>query len=150
MKKTLFTILVPIIIISMLILTQWWYVLPMDGPDVLFWGFPFAFIGEGFHTSMSFQLFLVDLCIDILCYTIFWLIVFLIIKKKWPTFTISKWMYRIVWTLAIVLVLSSSFIVSISEPIFKMKRNYDWQIMTTGYKFIWQSTPRPDINKFHP
>lgn len=150
MKKTLFTIIAPIIIISMLILTQWWYVLPMDGPDALFWGFPFAFIGEGFHTSMSFQLFLVDLCIDILCYTIFWLIVFLIIKKKWPTFTISKWMYRIVWTLAIVLVLSSSFIVSISEPIFKMKRNYDWQIMTTGYKFIWQSTPRPDINKFHP
>ena len=134
----------------MLIFTKWWYVLPVDGPDVLFWGFPFAFIGEGFHTSMSFQLFLVDLFIDILCYTIFWLIVFLIIKKKWPTFTISKWMYRIVWALAIVLVLSSCFIVSISNPIFKSKRNYDWQIMTSGYKFIWQSTPRPDINKFHP
>ena len=150
MKKTLFAILLPIIITSMLIFTKWWYVLPVDGPDVLFWGFPFAFIGEGFHTSMSFQLFLVDLFIDILCYTIFWLIVFLIIKKKWPTFTISKWMYRIVWALAIVLVLSSCFIVSISNPIFKSKRNYDWQIMTSGYKFIWQSTPRPDINKFHP
>ena len=150
MKKTLFTIIAPIIIISMLIFTKWWYVLPVDGPDVLFWGFPFAFIGEGFHTSMSFQLFLVDLFIDTLCYTIFWLIVFLIIKKKWPTFTISNWMYRIVWALAIVLVLSSCFIVSISNPIFKSKRNYDWQIMTSGYKFIWQSTPRPDINKFHP
>jgi len=71
MKKTLFTILLPIIITSMLIFTKWWYVLPVDGPDVLFWGFPFAFIGEGFHTSMSFQIFLLNWLADVLCYTIF-------------------------------------------------------------------------------
>jgi hypothetical protein len=59
-------------------------------------------------------------------------------------------MYRAVWTISIVLVLFSGFIIGISDPIFKFKKNYDWQIMTSGYKFIWQSTPRPDINKFHP
>jgi hypothetical protein len=150
MKKTLFTILLPIIITSMLIFTKWWYVLPVDGPDVLFWGFPLAFIGEGFHTSMSFQIFLLNWFVDILCYTIFWLIVFLIIKKLRPTFSISRWMYRAVWTISIVLVLFNGFIIGISDPIFKLKKNYDWQIMTSGYKFIWQSTPRPDINKFHP
>jgi len=150
MKKTLFTILLPIIITSMLIFTKWWYVLPVDGPDVLFWGFPFAFIGEGFHTSMSFQIFLLNWLADVLCYTIFWLIVFLIFKKLRPTFSVSRWMYRAFWTISIVLVLFSGFIIGISDPIFKFKKNYDWQIMTSGYKFIWQSTPRPDINKFHP
>ena len=46
----------------------WWFALPIDGPDKFYWGFPFAFLGEGFHTSMSYQFFILELIADFIIY----------------------------------------------------------------------------------
>lgn len=134
----------------MFIITKWWYALPADGPDKLFWGFPLAFMGEGFHTSMSLQFFVFEFLADFVVY--FTIIFFLVLAcRKWfPNFQISKIVTKTVWVLTFMLLIGFSFIVTTSNPIFKIKRNYDWKVLQTGSVYIWQKTPRPDIDQYHP
>ncbi len=57
MKQMTIKLTLPLTIILMFFITKWWYAIPVDGPEKLYWGFPLAFMGEGFHTSMSLQFF---------------------------------------------------------------------------------------------
>jgi hypothetical protein len=138
----------PLTIISMFIITKWWYALPVDGPDKMYWGFPFAFMGEGFHTSMSLQFFILAFLADFIVYSTIILLLVLAFLKWFPAFLISKIVSKTVWVLTIVLLIGFGFIVTTSNPVFQAKRNYDWRILTTGYVFIWQATPSPDIHKY--
>jgi hypothetical protein len=144
MKQMTLKLTVPLTIISMFLITKWWFVLPIDGPDKLYWGFPLAFMGEGFHTSMSLQFFVLEFLADFMVY---FSVVFLLVVAftKWfPALHISKIITKIVWVLTFVLLIGFSIIVATSNPIFKIKRNYDWHVMATGHVFIFQATPRPD------
>jgi hypothetical protein len=132
----------------MFIITKWWYTLPVDGPDKLYWGFPFAFMGEGFHTSMSLQFFALEFLADFMVYFSITLLLVLAFTKWFSTFQISKIFTKTVWLLNLVLLIGFGFIVTTSNPIFKIKRNYDWRVMATGHVFIFQSTPRPDITQY--
>jgi len=42
-------------IVSFPVFTIWWYAIPVDGVDTIYWGFPFPYIGEGWHTSGAMQ-----------------------------------------------------------------------------------------------
>lgn len=139
----------PATIISFLLFTKWWFALPVDGPDKLYWGFPFAFVGEGFHTSGSLQFFIFEWVADALIYFLFWLAIFFFLKSFKSQWVIKKTVVRFVWSLAIVFLMGAGVLVSISNPVFHFKRPYEWQVMETGYTFIWQQTPRPDIGKYH-
>jgi hypothetical protein len=68
MKKQIVQLTLALTSISMYSVTKWWYTLPVDGPDKLYWGFPLAFMGEGFHTSMSLQFFVLEFLADFLVY----------------------------------------------------------------------------------
>lgn len=144
----LFKTALPLTILLMFIITKWWYTLPVDGPDKLYWGFPFAFMGEGFHTSMSLQFFGLEFLADFMVY--FSVIILLVLAfKKWlPAFQISKIFTKTVWLLNLVLLIGFGFLVTTSNPIFKIKRNYDWKVLQTGSVYFWQKTPRPDINQY--
>lgn len=132
----------------MFIITKWWYAIPVDGPDKLYWGFPLAFMGEGFHTSMSLQFYVLEFLADFVVYftVIFWLVV--AFTKWYPTFKISKIVAKTIWALTLIFLFGFSFIVTTSNPIFKIKRDYDWKVLETGSVYIWQKTPRPDITQY--
>lgn len=134
----------------MFLVTKWWFALPVDGPDKIYWGFPFAFIGEGFHTSMSYQIFLTEFILDFVVYLSFWLLLFIVTRKWINEIIIPKLIIKLVWFLSLILISIFAVIMSFSNPVFHAKRDYDWHVMKTGSVFLWQTTPRPDITQFHP
>lgn len=132
----------------MFFITKWWYAIPVDGPEKLYWGFPLAFMGEGFHTSMSLQFFGLAFLADFAVYFTVMLLLVVAFKKWFPAFQLPKIVTKTVWVLTIILLFGFGFIVTTSNPIFKIKRNYDWKVLQTGSIFIWQKTPRPDITPY--
>lgn len=141
MKQLTIRWILSLTIISMFLITKWWFALPVDGPNKLYWGFPFAFLGEGFHTSMSFQFFTLEFVVDFLFYFVAWGFLFYLSTKITQAITLSKQILRIVWSLALLLVIGFVILLSTSNPIFHLKRDYDWKLLQTGYKFLWQETP---------
>ena len=144
-KKTNFAQLtLPLCVISMFILTKWWFAVPVDGPDNLYWGFPFACMGEGFHTSMSYQFFILEFMANFAPYFSFWAIVTLSMNKWTPNFKIPSIVSKGIWTLALLLCVGFGGVISISNPLFHFNRPYDWELVQTGHVFIWENTPRPE------
>jgi hypothetical protein len=64
----------PLTVISFGTITKWWYALPVDAPDTMFTGFPFAYACPGWHTSMSLQIFVTEFIIDFLTYFLLWFV----------------------------------------------------------------------------
>jgi hypothetical protein len=149
-RYILFKIIFPLTIISLFFVTKWWFALPIDGIDKMYWGFPLAFMGEGFHTSMSYQFFMLEFFIDFFIYFIFWTVLLFSFQKIFPIFHIKRIFTNAIWVVALLFSVVFSTYISSSNPVFHSKRGYDWQIMKTGYVFIWQVTPSPDIMKYHP
>jgi hypothetical protein len=146
MKQLTIKLTLPFTIISMFLITKWWFALPVDGPDKLYWGFPLPFLGQGFHTSMSFQFFVLEFVADFIVYFLGWACLFYLISKRFSITNVSKVLLKTVWTLALFLAIGFIILVSTSNPVFLLKRDYNWEILQTGYVFIWQDTPWPDRN----
>jgi hypothetical protein len=150
MKHLTFKYILPLTIISFATITKWWYTLPVDAPDTLYIGFPFPFVGEGWHTSMSLQIFVLELFADFLTYFLFWFLVILYVHKYLTKIKTYKIVTIGLWTISGLLVLGTSYIASLPEHIFHVKRPYNMETIETGYKFIWQINDRPDYYKYHP
>lgn len=148
MKQLTGKLILPLAIISFGTITKWWYALPVDAPDTLYHGFPFPFVGEGWRTSMSLQIFILELFLDFFIYFLFWFLVIFCISKYLINIKTFKTLTIGLWTISVIVILGASKIVGISENDFYFKRPYDIKTMETGYKFIWQETKRPDYNKF--
>lgn len=150
MRKLFISAVLPLTVLLFFVWTKWWYVLPEDGPDKLFWGFPFAFMGEGFHTSMSFQFFVLPFVADFMIYlSVTWLLLF-ILKKLRPSFVMPGYITKACWTLSVIMTLGMSVWLYVSDTVFHINRPYRWQVMTSGAVFIWQNTAYPDIRQYHP
>lgn len=150
MKQLTGRLLLPLTIISFGTLTKWWYVLPDDAPDTMMAGFPFAFVGDGWFTSMSLQIFLIELCTDFIIYFLFWLVIVFIIKHVWTQLSFSKTLTGVLWTMAILTISFWTFILTISENHIKLRRDWNMQVLVTGYKFTWTNINRPDFSKYDP
>ena len=144
MKQRTIKLAAALSLISMFMVTKWWFALPVDGPDKLYWGFPFAFMGEGFHTSMSYQFFIIEFIVNFVVYFSFWVILNLSVNKWLPNFKLPSLVFKIIWSLALLLCIGFGSLLSISNPVFHIKRPYDWKILQTGSVFIWETTPRPE------
>ena len=150
MKKLTFKLVLPLSIISFAVITKWWYALPIDAPDTLLAGFPFPFVCEGWHTSMSLQIFVIELLIDFLTYFSFWLLLVFCVNRFLTMINALKIVTIVLWILAGLIISGATLIASDSNNIFYVKRPFDIDIMDTGYKFVWQKTERPDYYKYHP
>jgi hypothetical protein len=150
MKYLIFKIVLPLTIISFAVVNKWWYALPIDGPDNLYYGFPLPFVGAGWHTSMSLQLFIIEFIADFLVYFLFWMLLIYSINRF--TFKIKplKIIRILLLTPAIIITLLSILIAADSNNLFFLKRPYEMEIMDSGYKFIWQEMEYPDYYKYHP
>jgi hypothetical protein len=150
MKQLTIKLILPLSVLSFASFTKWWYALPLDAPDTLFAGFPFPFVGEGWHTSMSLQIFVTEFIIDFLIYFLFWLAIFFCINRFWTKINPHKILTTVVWVLSGMVIIGATFIASDANNLFFVKRPYDMEVMETGYKFVWQKQERPDYYKYHP
>lgn len=150
MKQLIWKLILPLTIISFASITKWWYTLPVDAPDTLFLGFPFPFVGEGWGSSMSFQVLVLELIADFLIYFIFWFILVFCINKYLLKIKSFKIVTIPLWFISGTLIFFATYIASFPDVHFYFKQRDEMEIMETGYKFIWQHTERPDYYKYHP
>ncbi|MBB6503042.1 hypothetical protein HDF25_005232 [Pedobacter cryoconitis] len=145
MKYLTLNLVIPIAVISFALFTKWWYVLPIDAPDTILNGFPLPFICEGWHTSLSLQIFVLEFLVDFLVYFLFWFIAIYIINKYVITIRIDshRRVYRDIRRalrgLTLLTILSFVFITAGSDNIFYFKRPWDMKTVKTGYKLIWDN-----------
>ncbi len=81
MKKLAWKLVLPLTIISFVVFTKWWIVDVVDGPQETLIGFPFPYNCPGWHTSLSLQIFVWPLMIDLLVYYTFWLVLIFVINR---------------------------------------------------------------------
>ena len=113
-------------------------------------GFPLAFISDGWHTSMSFQIFVTEFIIDLFAYYLFWFLIIFFINKYFKKINVHKYLTATLLILATLIIIVTTYIMAMPENIFKIKRDFNVDVIKTGYKFTWQHKDRPDINKYYP
>lgn len=150
MKQLLYKLILPLTIISFTIFSKWWYVQVIDGPDEILTGFPIPYMCRGWHTSLSLQIFVFGLIIDLLTYFAFWHILIFIINQFVVKIKPNK-----IFTIFILIIsgfLSAVMILFGSNPdnIYTFRMGFESEILETGYKFIWEKEPQPDYYKYHP
>ena len=150
MKQLTWKLILPLTTISFSTFTKWWYAQPVDAPETLYVGFPFPFIGDGWHTSVSLQIFILELIADFFVYFLIWFTIVFCISRFLTKIKIHKTVVTGMWTISGLIIGCAIWIASFSENKFYSKRPYDMEIMETGYKFNWKRTERPDYFKYHP
>jgi len=134
---------VPLTVIAMTLFTKRWLVLPVDGGNTAMSGFPFPFIANGWHTSLSYQIFITEFLADFFIQLLLWTLILFLTHKYLFTVKIPKFLNIIIWGLAIIISGLAVSIASMPDQIIRLKR--DWEIQTvlnSGYTFIWEEQPR--------
>jgi hypothetical protein len=93
---------------------------------------------------MSYQFFITEFIANFVAYSSVWVIMSLSINKWVPNFKMPSILSKTILTLALLLCIGFGALISTSNPIFHIKRPYDWKIIETGNVFIWENTPRPE------
>jgi hypothetical protein len=133
----------PLTVITMTFFTKWWLVFPVDGANTAMLGFPFPFIADGWHTSLSYQIFIVEFLSDFFIELLLWTLILFLTNKYLFTVKIPKLLNIIIWGLGIIISGLAVSIASMPDQIIRLKR--DWEIQTvqnSEYKFIWEQQPR--------
>jgi hypothetical protein len=150
MKSLIFKIGIPLTIISFATLTKWWYALPVDAPDTMFTGFPFPFVCDGWHTSLSLQIFVTEFVADLMTYFLIWFIILFCINRFVAKLKVHKAVTISLWVVSGLIIAFATLLASNKDNLIFMKRPFGMEIMETGFQFGWQHIERPDYYKDHP
>jgi hypothetical protein len=119
------------------------YALPVDAPDIIMVGFPLAYAGDGWHTSMSLQIFFLELFVDLVVYFLFWFAVIWIVDRFVVRIKINRTVTIVLLAVTGLISLGLIKIGADSTNVYFVKRPYDIDVLASGYKFIWDGNPRP-------
>lgn len=122
----------------------------MDAPDTMFTGFPFPFVCDGWHTSLSLQIFVTEFVANLLVYFLFWFILVFCVNRFVTKVTVPKAVTIGLWILSGLIIAFATFLAANKENIFYVKRPFSVEVMETGFQFGWQRIERPDFYKYHP
>ena len=141
-RKLISTLILPLTIILFGTITKWRYVYVEDGPDDFLYGFPLTFICSGWHTSLSLQVFVLELLFDFFVYFIFCLTIVTLTDKFIKRIQVTKYLKFGLYGLATLTLLLYGVVFSNPDNLFKMKREFKYKEIRNGYKFIWQQDKR--------
>lgn len=150
MKHLIWKLVLPTTVITFSMYSKWWYVLPVDAPDTMMSGFPFIWIGEGWHTSMSLQIFVTEFILNLLVYFLFWSFIVFITDRFIFKMKVPKFLTILLYSITGVICLGALWIGTMPEQVYKTKRDFDIEVLATGYKFIWQQQDRPKYEEYKP
>lgn len=143
MKQLILYRIIPLTIISFASLTKWWYTLPVDAPNTFYSGFPLAYVGDSWGSSMTLQFFAFEFIVDLLFYFCCWLVLvycfnrFVIKLKVFKTITI------LLYSVAFLMMGGTAIIVFHGDNYLKLYRDYDMHVLKTGFKFTGEYIERP-------
>lgn len=141
-EKNLLTLALPLSIILFGTVTRWRYVYVEDGPDDFLYGFPLTCICSGWHTSMSLQIFVLELVFDFFVYFIFCLSILTLIDRFYRPIIISKYLKFGLYGFAALIILLYGLIFANPDNLFKVKRDFKYKEIRSGYKCLWQEDQR--------
>lgn len=141
-KKLIMTLVLPLTIILFGTVTKWRYVYVEDGPDDFMYGFPMTFICSGWHTSMSLQIFVIEMIFDFFVYFSFCLTIITLIDRFIKLVIIKKSFKFGLYGLALLTIILYGLVFSNPDNIFEMKRDFKYKEIRNGYKFILQQDKR--------
>ena len=149
MKQLSWKLVLPLTVISFTVFTKWWYVLPPEAPDSMMIGFPLPYVCDGWHTSMSLQIFVFELLIDLISYFSFWFLIVFCIDKFLLKIKLYKIVTILLLTTGVLFTSGLTFIALMEDNLFYAKRNFDVDVLVTGYKFMWDGNTRPQNFDFN-
>lgn len=144
MKQLSWKLVLPLSILSLTIFTKWWYVLPVDAPDSMMYGFPIPYACNGWHTSLSYQIFIFEFIADFFIHFIFWFFVIGLINRLIIKIKLHKIVTILLLCIAALFASGLVLIASDSINVYKIKRPFDIEILKTGYRFFWDGNSRPE------
>ncbi len=149
MKKIILSLIIPLTIISFFTITKWWYVLPIDGTESLFYGFPFPYYGDGWNTSMALQFFVLELIVDLIVYFFIWLFIFYLLNKFVIKIKPNKILSTFLWIISSILIIIFIGVGSMTENTFYINRDFKMEELDSGTKLRWKSVEIKDYYKHH-
>ena len=149
MRRLIFTLVIPLTIISFAFFTKWWYALPEDAPDTMFIGFPFPYVGDGWGSSMSLQYFAIEFIADLLTYFAFWFLLAALIDRFLIKIKLNKALTIILWCFSGLIISGAVFIASVFESNFYLTRDFKMEVLDSGFNLPLEHKQRPDLNKYH-
>ncbi|MEM6767641.1 MAG: hypothetical protein AAF655_22070 [Bacteroidota bacterium] len=144
MKQLIWRLVIPLTIISFFLVTKCWFVAVEDAPDSWMYGFPFPYLCEGWHTSLSLQVFLKELFMDLGIYVLFWTATVFLVNKFLGIPPMPRPFTIILWVISGVILFAVIWVASMPEHIFLIQREFDCEVIASGFKFPWQVIERPN------
>ncbi len=145
MRRLIFQAVLPLTFLSFIVVTKWWFGLAVDAKHVFFYGFPFIYKCEGFHTSLSTQYFIIPFLVNLLVYFSFWVIIIGLINR-FRKVTVNKWLVGGFWVLYSVYLFGSLYLTFSLDDHYDWFRTFDVEIYETGID-IFMEEPK-DIVPF--
>src|SRR6478736_3232592 len=112
LKQLTWRLAFPLSIILFGTITKWWYVLPVEAPDTMMIGFPLAYLSDGWHTSMSYQIFILEFLVDFLVYFLFSFLLVFLFNRYMTTIKVSQWLTGLLWVFSTIIFSTAIFIAS--------------------------------------
>ncbi|MFY0630536.1 MAG: hypothetical protein JXR05_09155 [Flavobacteriaceae bacterium] len=136
MKSLTWKLVMPLTILSFLFVTKSWFVHVVDGADKYMRGFPLICEGQGFHTSMSTQIFVAEFFFNLLSYFLFWFLLVFIFNRFVLKIKMRKVIQRILIFLSVLTLALYASMLTIGDVEFKMKRSFDVEVKSTNITFL--------------
>lgn len=150
MKKLIFSVVFPLTFISYFLFDKWWYVLIIDAVDVNMHGFPLINCSPTLTTSMEFEYYVFETIINVSSFFTFWLLIVFSINRFIKPIFISNLIGKICSVLLGLYLIGFTYFSIEFNTRFYFKRDWDIEIMDSGFEWIWQSPPTLDLNKYRP
>src|SRR5687767_13401046 len=138
MKQLTWKLVLPLTIISFVFFTKWWHVVIFNESHEILTGFPLPYKCPGWHTSLSLQIFVSALIIDILAYFGFWFILFFAINQFIKKINPGRILTIILLSTAGLLVGGMILVGSNPDNVYTFKREFEIEMVDSGYEIIWQ------------
>lgn len=147
MKKVVLTRIIPFSILSFSFIDKWRFNIIENGSGYDFFsGFPLVYNCPGWHTSLSLQIFILELILNVVFHITFWSIIFLLIRKR------IKKINKIISTIFIVIsyiILALNILILLNpDNVFELTNPYETKTLKVGYSTIFYNTEKPDISEF--
>lgn len=131
MKKLTWKLVLPLTVLSFMFVTQSWYVYVVDVANKYMTGFPLICSGQGFHTSMSIQIFVAEFLFNLFVYFLFWFVIVFLFNHFLLEIKIRKIIYRLLIFLSVLTIALYASMLTISDLEFKLTRDFDVEVKST-------------------
>ena len=136
MNSLTWKLVLPLTIISFTMVTKCWNVEAGEYKEILK-GFPLPYVCPGWHTSLSLQIFVFELIVDILFYFLFWFLTIIAIVKFVRPFRVPNPVVVALFAISGLFVIAMIVLAANPDNICTIIRPFEIKIIETGYCFIW-------------